>query len=228
MIAAVVAVAMTLAPGACEAPAAATQEIQVKLNIVRSEGISLSKAKAFVDGASRVLAPFQITLDATHAKTKVEGPAFASRSAHPEAKSARAAIRLSMDPVRHFVAEHASAPVVTVWLLPNITAPDARMRRILRGEPPGFTLVNRSKTFGAFAGLHDEGALVLLSTSAGADGRTLAHELGHAAGLEHREGEGALMATQPSACPPALNAKELARFQALGTARPKQEPSLSD
>lgn len=215
MIAGVLLAAITLAPSACETPAVSSKDTDLSITIVYDFDLPAERVDALVDEATAILGAHRIRLSATVLGLAAQGPAFASRTTHPNVKSARERIRLSMAPVREFTAKQTREGHVMVWLLRNITAPDAEMRRILGGDPPGYTLVNRPNAFGADAGLKKDAALILLSLSAGANGRTLAHEIGHAAGLEHRRGKGALMAEQPGACPPALNATELSAFVAL-------------
>jgi hypothetical protein len=204
-------------------PAALTGEL--RLLLLRDPSVPPRALDEAITGIAQVYAPMGL-------RVLREGPpvTLAAPVAFPAPTQASNVQISALETI--FAAAPARSGAVRVLVLPRIVAPEAPLARAL-GEPLGLGLspfAPPEDPLRALLPLDALGPAVLLSwraTQGGQIGAVAAHELGHALGLPHREGEGALMAAQPTrGCGPAFTPAEAAALQravdrlALQAARP--------
>lgn len=224
----------SMAPCADAAPPARIDRT-VRVAVSRGPGVPASAVQRLASELAGFYAPYGLRFEAVGAVASVPDEAVLAGAASElprEAEPSQAARALASDavlgPLRAFMRAHAvpARDRVHVVVLRRVARPDSVVRRHL-GDLRGLTLSP------ALRGAVDGGAgpelaewldlpraftptvFVSLEDLRGAPGRelTLAHEVGHALGLEHRSAPDDLMAVVPPRCLPGLDAAQVARLR---------------
>ena len=199
----------------------------ITIEIYRGEDVSEAQVQSIVDAATPLLQSMGIRLDIAQSHTVAAAEPFAGRTR----SQTGAALDAALAPVRSFVATHVADTrgTVRVWIVGRIAAPDSVVRRVVGSR------ALHAYTFGPEEGLlgdarpaQDPVVVLSVHPQERATGRTLVHELGHVAGLSHRDDDGsALMHPSSTVCPVTLRPQERAAFARFGEAQHSVQRSIA-